>query len=116
MHANLVEDLRSTFSYLFDQGFVESPSKEDHRIRSVALMSEDFTIVFEELDGILDLFISHYYPTEKKHGRLHSLHTYVEFFEGHPVRFPENVVVDSDKLKLLSYVLLRYMNKLQIFN
>jgi len=116
MNTDLVERLRKDFPYLFEVGFELSATNEDQRWSFVELLSDDFRIEFEILDGMLDVSIRHYYRREDKYGRWHGLSTYVELFEGHPVDFPTSVALASEDMKLLSHLLRQYMNKLQAFS
>ena len=116
MITDLVERLKEDFPYLFELGFELSAMDEDHRWSFVELLSDDFRIEFEVLDGMLDVSIRHYYRREDKYGRWHGLSTYVELFERHPVEFPTSVALASEEMKLLSHLLRQYMNKLQAFS
>jgi hypothetical protein len=116
MNINLVDALEEDFPYLFEPRFVLLSKKEAQRLSSAELMSDDFRIEFEVLDGMLNVSIRHYYPLEQKYGYWHGLFTYIELFEGHPLEFPEQVAFASNEMKLLSRLLLQYMNKLKAFS
>ncbi len=116
MNIDLLESLKEDFPYLFELGFVLSSTSEDHRLSLVELTSDDFRIEFEVLDGMLDISIRHYYAREDKYGYWHGLSTYIDLLEGRPVEFPARIAFASEDRKLLSRLLLQYMNKLRAFS